>query len=679
SLFYNFWIILHEGSHNGMATLVYVLLSLLTASYVQLTLARDECYGPIVELTLLSAATARTQPRVLVKHGVLAGIGSNLSQPIRDLHITAAEPLTACGAVAPVAAGTALLVIRGNCTFTEKALAVQAAGAAAMLLYDNEPGCITMAFEPNITNSTSPSLAVISVPHDTGLELMGLLAAADAASMTLSFRLLDVSLVDSSAVILWLLAVGTVAAGAIWSGVDHLAAHRAAMEEQDPLLRGGTSKPKGSGIAETMDLTPYAALGFVVVASGMLLLLYFFLNRVFFFVLLGLFCVASVQSQTVLYSAGLQAMLPRPHRHATIAVPLVGLCPLTVVLALPVAVAVAVVWAIQRNASWAWVLQDAQGVALMVLVLRSLRIPCLKVAAVLLPACLAYDVFWVFLQPLLFGGGESVMVEVAQGGSSGEYVPMLLRVPHFGLGGLGGFSLLGFGDVILPGMLVAYTRRLDLDLGASFSQLSGPVSYLSRAYFPYTLLSYGAGLCLTYAALAFSWFGDQGQPALLYLVPCTLLTVVGLAAARRQMAVLWKGETHGSMCRAATDHESDPGDAGGPPSPPASMAGLPSRQAGAGTGTGVSPVVHCGDDVEVGCISGGGAPRQAHGGVAGFGLRLVEKESSSSGMAVHGHAAGGGGSSSNTSSSIHNGSGGGRVGGAARRVEAAERARLLQQ
>ncbi|GFR51743.1 hypothetical protein Agub_g14189 [Astrephomene gubernaculifera] len=227
--------------------------------------------------------------------------------------------------------------------------------------------------------------------------------------------------------------------------------------------------------------------------------------------------------------------------------------------------------------------------------------------------------------------------QVAQGGGSGEYLPMLLRVPHFGLpAGLGAYSLLGFGDVIMPGLLVAYTRRLDLDLGLDLglglggglgSSLQGGgggsggpcgrllglllgclccgcsgrgggsgnggvgggssslvvglpgyggggggsqvtargrlVPYLARSYFPYTILSYGAGLCLTYAALAFSWFGDQGQPALLYLVPCTLLTVLGLAAARGQLGLLWRGGTHGSpgsAGRLVTDHESDPGD-----------------------------------------------------------------------------------------------------------------------
>ncbi|EFJ46292.1 hypothetical protein VOLCADRAFT_93422 [Volvox carteri f. nagariensis] len=582
-----------------MTTPVYMLLAFLAAGLAQLTQARDNCYGPIVELKIF-AMPSNPQAEV-VNYGVLAGVGSNLSQAITGLRLVVAEPLTACGVVAPVAAGSAMLVIRGNCTFTEKARAVQAAGAAAMLLYDNEPGCVTMAFEDTAVTAISPSLAVVSIPQDTGLTLTGMLAEAaggggggGSGGVTLSLRRKDVPLVDGGAALLWLLAVGTVAEGAVWSGLDHLAAGRAvaAAAEQDPLLPAASKSPPGT--ETSLDLTPRAALWFVVVASAMLLLLYFLLNRVFFFVLLGLFCIASVQAQTVLYSAGLQAglkLITKSRRGgSTEAMPPLGggPSPLVTVVALTVAVAVAAVWAVQRNTDWAWVLQDLQGVALMLLVLRSLRVPSIKVAAVLLPACLLYDVFWVFVQPLLFGGGESVMVEVAQGGSSGEFVPMLLRVPHFGFSGLGGYSLLGFGDVILPGMLVAYTRRVDLDLRLSAFSLRGPASYLYRSYFPYTILSYGAGLCLTYAALAYSWFGDQGQPALLYLVPCTLLTVVGLAAARRQLSMLWNGATHGSAFRrVATDHESDPGDAG-PPSPPVAVtSAAAAARSGAGAEDGI--------------------------------------------------------------------------------------------
>lgn len=37
---------------------------------------------------------------------------------------------------------------------------------------------------------------------------------------------------------------------------------------------------------------------------------------------------------------------------------------------------------------------------------------CLQVACILLPLCFVYDVFWVFLQPLLTNG-DSVMVKVS--------------------------------------------------------------------------------------------------------------------------------------------------------------------------------------------------------------------------------------------------------------------------
>lgn len=135
---------------------------------------------------------------------------------------------------------------------------------------------------------------------------------------------------------------------------------------------------------------------------------------------------------------------------------------------------------------------------------------------------------------------------------------MLLRVPHWGFQGLGGYSMLGFGDVILPGLLVALARRCDADL-----RLAG-----ARAYFPYLVLSYAVGLGLTYAALALSWFGDQGQPALLYLVPCTLGTVFGLGWARGQLGALWRGTSgevaHGSVGggrKEPLDHDSDAGEA----------------------------------------------------------------------------------------------------------------------
>lgn len=51
-------------------------------------------------------------------------------------------------------------------------------------------------------------------------------------------------------------------------------------------------------------------------------------------------------------------------------------------------------------------------------------------------------------------------------------------------------------------------------------------------------LGYGIGLLITFVALALM---QMGQPALLYLVPCTLLTSLAVALWRRELPLFWTG------------------------------------------------------------------------------------------------------------------------------------------
>jgi signal peptide peptidase-like 2B len=55
------------------------------------------------------------------------------------------------------------------------------------------------------------------------------------------------------------------------------------------------------------------------------------------------------------------------------------------------------------------------------------------------------------------------------------------------------------------------------------------------------LLAYCTGIVLTDAALALELFGSQGQPALMYLVPCALGTTWLLAYMRSDCMALWTG------------------------------------------------------------------------------------------------------------------------------------------
>lgn len=53
-------------------------------------------------------------------------------------------------------------------------------------------------------------------------------------------------------------------------------------------------------------------------------------------------------------------------------------------------------------------------------------------------------------------------------------------------------------------------------------------------------VAYGIGLLITYGAL---YVMSRAQPALLYLVPSTLLSVALLSLCRKEFKHFWNGET----------------------------------------------------------------------------------------------------------------------------------------
>ncbi len=96
------------------------------------------------------------------------------------------------------------------------------------------------------------------------------------------------------------------------------------------------------------------------------------------------------------------------------------------------------------------------------------------------------------------------MVDVATGGSSksrcgsrSETIPMVMEVPHmkaknatnaYDVCFLRSSSLLGFGDILVPGLLISYCYAFDLILDVKY-----------RIYYLTTCLCYGLGLIATFA------------------------------------------------------------------------------------------------------------------------------------------------------------------------------------
>eukprot|EP00596_Hydrurales_sp_CCMP1899_P004215 CAMPEP_0119039510 /NCGR_PEP_ID=MMETSP1177-20130426/9053_1 /TAXON_ID=2985 /ORGANISM="Ochromonas sp, Strain CCMP1899" /LENGTH=253 /DNA_ID=CAMNT_0007003499 /DNA_START=70 /DNA_END=831 /DNA_ORIENTATION=- len=158
-----------------------------------------------------------------------------------------------------------------------------------------------------------------------------------------------------------------------------------------------------------------------------------------------------------------------------------------------------------------------------------------------------YDVFFVFITPYIFG--SSVMVQVASGPAKGLHdenfcekypsnkdcavngLPMLMIVPSIN-GFFSSESMLGLGDIVLPGLLLVWAARLDIRQYGSLTS-----SYAANGYFPMCIFGYAVGLMAANFAVAYF---QTGQPAMLYIVPLTLGPVLFRSFKAETLPGLWR-------------------------------------------------------------------------------------------------------------------------------------------
>ncbi|XP_030791535.1 signal peptide peptidase-like 2B isoform X7 [Rhinopithecus roxellana] len=254
---------------------------------------------------------------------------------------------------------------------------------------------------------------------------------------------------DYNMVIIFIMAVGTVAIGGYWAGSRDVKKRYMKHKRED-----GPEKQED----EAVDVTPVMTCVFVVMCCSMLVLLYYFYDFLVY-VVIGIFCLASA---TGLYSCLAPCVRRLPFGKCRIpnnSLPYFHKRPQARMLLLALfCVAVSVVWGVFRNEDqWAWVLQDALGIAFCLYMLKTIRLPTFKACTLLLLVLFLYDIFFVFITPFLTKSGSSIMVEVATGPSDSatrEKLPMVLKVPRLNSSPLAlcdrPFSLLGFGDILVP-------------------------------------------------------------------------------------------------------------------------------------------------------------------------------------------------------------------------------------
>ncbi|CAN6447982.1 unnamed protein product [Victoria cruziana] len=462
--------------------------------------------------------------------GLSARFGSPL--PTREkeavkLNAVLANPLNGCSNSSLKLSSSILLVKRGDCTFTTKAKVAQAEGAGGLLVMNDKEDLYKMVCTENDTSSINITIPVAMIPKSAGSAFQQSLVAGKKVEISLYSPRRPV--VDLSEIFLWVIAVGTIVCASVWPEFI-------ACEQTDERYNQLTKKEShGTGATvkdeyekEILDINAKGAVIFIILASAFLMLLYFFMSSWFIWLLIVLFCIGGIEGMHVCLVTLISRMCGGCGEKA-INVPLIGEVLLLSVVILPFCAAFAVFWAANQHASYAWIGQDILGISLMITVLQMARLPNIKVASVLLSCAFIYDIFWVFISPLFFH--ESVMIAVARGDNSGgESLPMLLRIPRF-FDPWGGYDMIGFGDILFPGLLVSFAFRYDR------INKKG----ILNGYFIWLTIGYGVGLFLTYLALYL--MDGHGQPALLYLVPCTLGLVVLLGWLHNELGDLWNYDT----------------------------------------------------------------------------------------------------------------------------------------
>lgn len=164
-----------------------------------------------------------------------------------------------------------------------------------------------------------------------------------------------------------------------------------------------------------------------------------------------------------------------------------------------------------------WLLNNIFGIAFSITGISSLNLPNFKVGFILLWGLFFYDIFWVY--------GTDVMVSVAQNIDA----PIKLSFPADMGASPPKFSMLGLGDIVIPGIFVALCLKFDIDTGLG---LKKKIREIEQRYFHCCFVGYTIGIVVTFATMIVF---EHAQPALLFLVPGCCFSILGLALVRGEV------------------------------------------------------------------------------------------------------------------------------------------------
>ena len=201
---------------------------------------------------------------------------------------------------------------------------------------------------------------------------------------------------------------------------------------------------------------------------------------------------------------------------------------------------VGVIYFMKKN----WILNNILGMAFSVFGIENLTLGEYKVGLILLSLLFFYDIFWVFYTPVMVSVAKKMEGPVKlmfpklkeaieqmrkEKGEDNEYAGKPYDPREY--------NMIGLGDIVIPGIYVALMLRFDIYLYKKAKKDIAKFGFKNMKYFLVTFIFYNLGIVIT---LCSTYFFNHAQPALLYLVPCTLISSTFTALINGDIKTLWK-------------------------------------------------------------------------------------------------------------------------------------------
>lgn len=201
-----------------------------------------------------------------------------------------------------------------------------------------------------------------------------------------------------------------------------------------------------------------------------------------------------------------------------------------------------VIYTFKKN----WISNNILGMAFSIFGIENLALGEFKVGLILLSLLFFYDIFWVFYTPVMVSVAKNIEGPVKlmfpklqeaieqmrkEKGNDNEYAGKAYDPREY--------NMIGLGDIVIPGVYVALMLRFDIYLynKAKKDISKFGFSFKNMKYFWATFIFYNVGIITTLCSM---YFFNHAQPALLYLVPCTLISSTFTALVNKDIKLLWK-------------------------------------------------------------------------------------------------------------------------------------------